>query len=154
MKRIVVVSDTHGNTVRLSGILTRERPFDILVHCGDGVGDLFHAGVPREVTIVRVSGNIDVARGGDWERTAFFEADGSRFMVAHGDQYGVHRDHTWIEREGRAMNADVVLFGHTHLRYHGQGRPILFNPGPASGGQYGIIMTGDQLLFEHRMLEK
>ncbi|MBN2080208.1 MAG: YfcE family phosphodiesterase [Spirochaetes bacterium] len=152
MKRIVVVSDSHGNTPRLSGILARESPFDVLVHCGDGTGDLFHVEIPSGVTVVAVSGNIDVARGSDRERMGFFEADDTRFLVVHGDQYRVHHDYSWIEREGRARNVDVVLFGHTHSKFHGPGRPILFNPGPASGGYYGYITTGKRLHFEHRRL--
>ncbi len=154
MKKIVVVSDSHGNTPRLSGIIAFEQPFDILIHCGDGISDLFHVEIPQGVVVVGVTGNIDVARGIDRERLATFEADDSLFMVVHGDQYRVHHDYSWIEREWRIRNADVVLFGHTHSRFHGQGNPILFNPGPASGGHYGCITTGERLLFEHRKLSE
>ncbi len=154
MNRILVVSDSHGNTPRLSGILAREEPFDILVHCGDGISDLFHVKIPAGTLVIGVNGNIDESRGIDRERIATFEADGMRFMVVHGDQYRVHHDYSLMEREGRVRNVDVVLFGHTHSRFHGNGRPVLFNPGPASGGHYGCITTGERLLFEHRMLSE
>ncbi len=153
MKKIVVVSDSHGTIVKLAKILDFERPFDCLVHCGDGVGDLFHVDLEDGTTVVRVSGNVDIARGSDCDRVTFFEVAGARVMVAHGDQFRVHHDYSWILREGREKNADVVLFGHTHIRYRGEGMPILFNPGPASGGHYGIITIGKGLLFEHRKLD-
>ncbi len=154
MIKILVVSDSHGNHGKLARIISRENPFDYLVHCGDGVNDLFHVGIPDGVAVVRVSGNIDAARCVDMERIALFEAGPARFMVAHGDQFGVHNDYGPIEREGRSRKADAVLFGHTHIKYLGDGNPVLFNPGPANSGMYGLVFIEGALRFAHGRLEE
>ena len=36
--KILVVSDSHGARRHLQEIIDRERPFDYLIHCGDGAG--------------------------------------------------------------------------------------------------------------------
>jgi uncharacterized protein len=153
MRKILVVSDSHGNYSKLARIIDLEYPFDCLVHCGDGVNDLFHVGIPDEVSVVRVCGNIDLARCVDFERIVLFEAGTTRLMVTHGDQFGVHIDYGPIEREGRKRKADAVLFGHTHVAYHRKGKPALFNPGPANSGMYGLVIIGDSLSFSHGRLE-
>ena len=153
MRKILVVSDSHGNHSKLARIIAREYPFDCLVHCGDGVNDLFHVEIPVNVSVVRVSGNIDMARCVDIERIAFFVAGTARLMVAHGDQFGVHNDYGPIEREGRTRNADVVLFGHTHVAYRREGKPALFNPGPANNGSYGLVIIDGSYRFSHCRLE-
>ncbi len=153
MHKLVVVSDSHGNHVKLSRIIDREYPFDCLVHCGDGVNDLFHVEIPEHVTVVRVCGNIDMARCLDVDRIAFFEAGTARMMVTHGDQFGVHNGFGPIEREGKSRKADAVIFGHTHAAYHRDGKPALFNPGPANNGMYGLVFIEGSLRFSHDRLE-
>ncbi len=154
MHKILIVSDSHGNRAKLVRIIAREYPFDCLVHCGDGVNDLFHVDIPDGVSVVRVCGNIDMARSFDMERIAFFEAGPARLMVAHGDQFGVHNDYGRIEREGMNRKVDAVLFGHTHVRYHRDGKPALFNPGPAVNGMYGLAFIEGSLSFSHGSLEE
>jgi uncharacterized protein len=153
MRKILVVSDSHGNHPKLRSIIAREYPFDCLVHCGDGVNDLFHVETPEGVTVVRVCGNMDMTRCFDIERIAFFGAGPVRFMVAHGDQFGVHNDYGPIEREGRIRKVDAVLFGHTHAAYLVNGKPALFNPGAANSGMYGLVFIEDSLRFIHERLE-
>ena len=42
--------------------------------------------------------------------------------------------------------ADIVLFGHTHVKYCRGEKPVLFNPGPANNGCYGVIPGVHQTL--------
>jgi uncharacterized protein len=153
MLKVLVVSDSHGNTVKLGHIIRLERPFDCLVHCGDGAGDLFHVDIPRGTTIVRVCGNIDLARNLDAERLVVRQVGPVTMMVAHGDEFRVNAGYSAIEREGRIRNADIVLFGHTHVPYHGEGKPILFNPGPANNGRYGLLHVDSAIRAELKSLE-
>ncbi len=153
MGTILVVSDSHGNHVKLKRIIARAYPFEYLVHCGDGVSDLFHVDIPEGVTVVRVSGNVDLGRCPDMERIAMIEAGPARLMVAHGDLFGVHTEYGRIEREGRNRRVDAVLFGHTHIAYHRDGKPVLFNPGPANTGMYGLVSFGNSLGFAHGRIE-
>ena len=36
--RILVVSDTHGQRAELKEVISKTRPFDYLIHCGDTEG--------------------------------------------------------------------------------------------------------------------
>jgi uncharacterized protein len=153
MLKVLVVSDTHGNTVKLARIIRREAPFDVLVHCGDGAGDLVNVDIPPGTAVVRVSGNIDLARNIDAERLVVQEIGPVTVMVAHGDEFRVNAGYGAIERTGRSHNADIVLFGHTHVAYHGEGKPALFNPGPATSGKYGLLHIGPALRAELKSLE-
>jgi uncharacterized protein len=153
MLKVLVVSDSHGNTAKLGGIIRKEKPFDYLIHCGDGAGDLFHIDVPTGAAVVRVCGNVDLARGVDAERLVVLPIGPLTVMVTHGDQFRVNAEYAAIEREGRTRSADIVLFGHTHSAYHGGKKPVLFNPGPAANGRYGLLFVDSSLRADLKILE-
>ncbi|OHD66707.1 MAG: hypothetical protein A2176_11220 [Spirochaetes bacterium RBG_13_51_14] len=152
MRKILVVSDSHGNSAKLGRIIAREKTFDYLIHCGDGVDDLFHVKIPEATTVVRVYGNMDHNRNNAL-RIVFLTIDPIRVMIAHGDQFRVHHDCDWIEREGKLKGVDIVLFGHSHVKYERGGRPILFNPGPAFNGSYGIMIVNHAIKLSHDNLD-
>jgi uncharacterized protein len=153
MPRVLVVADSHGNTVKLSLIIRRESPFDFIIHCGDGAADLVHVDMPRGAAVVSVSGNVDLARCPGMERLVVRQIGPVTVMVAHGDEFRVNAGYEAIEREGRGRGADIVLFGHTHVAYRGGGRPVLFNPGPATNGRYGLLHIDGSIRAEHKSLE-
>lgn len=153
MLKILVVSDSHGNTVRLGRIVGRESPFDYLFHCGDGAGDLAYVDVPAGTTVIRVCGNVDMARNLDAERLVVMQIGPMTVMAAHGDQFRVNYGYGEIEREGRRMNADIVLFGHTHAAYHGGTKPVLFNPGSANNGRYGLLYVESSISVALKKIE-
>jgi uncharacterized protein len=151
--KLVVVSDSHGNTAALANILEREKPFDFLVHCGDGARDLAHLALPGGAALVRVSGNVDRAYGIELPVREFLQVQGFHVMATHGDRQRAHTDLAGLYDEAKTYRADIVLFGHTHLRYLGGERPWLFNPGAAQQGLYGVIVITDRVEFFHKRWE-
>ncbi len=148
--KILVVSDSHGNTVMLQRIIDRESPFDHIVHCGDGASDLMSVRLPGDPGLTRVAGNVDRARGMDLPLLEALEVEGLRILVTHGDAFYVKSDYGPIAEAARTHGFDAVLFGHTHIKYLRLTRPILFNPGPALGGSYGVIEAfGGRMNFRH-----
>lgn len=152
MKKIVVVSDSHGDSKKIGRIIKAEAPFDILVHSGDGVTDLRKAQLPEGVAVFSVLGNVDVSNGIDGDRLAVEEIGNFTFMMAHGDQFDVKNGLEIIKEEAGRFSADVVIFGHIHQQILKESRPALFNPGNASNGFYGIIELSDRIYFTHRKL--
>lgn len=148
-RKLLVVSDSHGNLLRLEKIVRNESPFDFIIHCGDGIRDLLHLNIPMNSRIIRVAGNIDRAHGIDLNDVCFESIEGYKFMVTHGDMMRVHSNISNLYREARTSGVDVVLFGHTHRAYISNGNPFLFNPGSASNGQYGIIFVDSTVNFQH-----
>lgn len=110
--KILVVSDTHGRDENLETAVTREAPFDMLVHCGDVEGREFFIEALAEVPCSIVAGNNDFFS--DLPREEEIEIVGKRFLVTHGHYYGVSMDITGVVDEARSRNCDGVMFGHTH----------------------------------------
>ncbi len=150
-KRLLVVSDSHGNYIKLNNIIREAGFFDVMIHCGDGANDLVHASVPEGIVRYTVSGNIDLMRMTGLERNIEFTVEGLDFLVTHGDLYRVKYGFDEIIKEGISREADIVIFGHTHNQYIKESPPVLFNPGAANRGQYGIIEVNSksEVSFQH-----
>lgn len=152
--KLLVVSDSHGNSAALQRIVDGEKPFDLLVHCGDGITDLERVSLPGDAVIVLVQGNIDRARGVHAETERVLAPGGHRILVTHGDGQEAHRDYLGLIDAAKALRCEAVLFGHTHTAYLSRGNPALFNPGPAQRGQYGVVVAGDTLEFYRKRREE
>ncbi len=158
MKKILVVSDTHGADQCLRAILQKETDAAALIFLGDGEKDLHVAEeeFPR-LPVYAVHGNCDFGSLLPVEGLAAF--DGVLFYYTHGHIYNAKMTLDDLERAGRERGADVVLFGHTHQGIvKNCGDVTLFNPGSAgqsfSGHNgYGVVcIDGKNVEFEHRLV--
>ena len=150
MKKILVLSDTHGDSAALRRCLNQEQDADALIFLGDGVrevdGALAH--LRRRLPAYIVSGNCDYGSYYPAEGLAAFE--GVLVFYAHGHLYGVNASPLGLCRTAMARGADVALFGHTHrpLTMETPGFPSVYNPGSASrprgpeGPTYGVLLLG------------
>lgn len=114
--KILVVSDTHGRDSGLERAVELERPFDMLIHCGDVEGREDYIEVLAECPCCIVSGNNDFFS--DLPREEEITIAGARILVTHGHYYGVSMDLSGIVDEALSRNLQGVFFGHTH-------RPLL-----------------------------
>ena len=135
--KILVVSDSHGERKSLQRIIDREQPFKYLIHCGDGSNDLGHIRLPQDAAVLSVAGNMD--QSGTQERLIETTLSDVMFLICHGDQFGAHYDYERLLGEGLRRGVDIICCGHTHIPYQHNHPPLLFNPGPADRGLYGII---------------
>ncbi len=123
-------------------------PLDLIIHCGDGVGDLFQIDLPAGVKVVRVLGNVDLSRDLHFDRVEMGTVDSLIFLVLHGDQVGVKSGYSKIRSEAEKYSVNTVFFGHTHNQYFEEKNSlVLFNPGSVSQGFYGICEVGDKVDF-------
>jgi len=110
--KILVISDSHRDNLKMRKVMDRERPFDMVIHCGDieGGEDFLRrcAKCPVEV----VPGNNDFFSDLEIERE--FTLCGKKFWVTHGHYYYVSMGNERIISEAKARGVDVVLYGHTH----------------------------------------
>ncbi len=151
--KILVVADSHGNRVELKKIIENEIPFDILVHCGDGVGDLDGVSVPAGVPIFAVQGNIDSGIMPKIEEIAQGDAGGIRFIVTHGHRFNVKNRYDLLLDEAKVRDADIVFFGHTHMKELRNFPPVIFNPGPAHSGNYGLVIIDGGISCSHHRVD-
>jgi putative phosphoesterase len=103
---LIVVSDTHGDVQHLSAILARH-PHAAAFHCGDFC--YAREQVP-EFTYVR--GNCDIDRTVPEERVT--EIGSLRIFQTHGHVYDVKQNAMRLRYRAMELQANLVLFGHTH----------------------------------------
>lgn len=147
MKRIGIVSDSHGDRGHLQQALMKMEAggsIDCLIHCGDGGRDAIDlAGNILQTVIVR--GNCD-GWGCSYEEEMLLPIGKAMFFVAHGHRYGVKRELELLAEAAASKGAQVACFGHTHIPYcaYHQG-VLLVNPGAcAYTGRCAVITVDDR----------
>lgn len=132
MKKILVVSDTHGRLTGLEEAIEAEKPIDLLIHLGDVEGDEEEiqemAGCPAEI----VKGNNDFFSALPREKEIWLL--GHKALLTHGHDYGVSVGDEMLRDEARARGCDIVMYGHTHrpvLDVNDKGLTVI-NPGSLS----------------------
>lgn len=144
--KILVVSDSH-NMVLNSQIETIRTygTFDMLVHCGDKYKDAGKfASMLNIDKVYTVPGNCDIAPS-NMPLILTEIIDGKKIIITHGHLHGVKSSIAYIKDYAKEVNADIVLYGHTHCAQNEIIDNILFfNPGstiaPKCGDEsFGII---------------
>ncbi len=126
--KALIVSDTHGRDRGLDEAVMREKPFDMLIHCGDVEGREFYIEAMAECRCCIVSGNNDFFS--DLPREEEIMISGNRVLVTHGHYYGVSLSLKRLLDEAAVRNCRAVFFGHTHRPViEEKGGILLVNPG-------------------------
>lgn len=143
MKKLLVVSDVHGNKSVLKNILLNNKDADIKIFCGDLM--------MKDESLLKnfdykISGNSDYKQH---DKKIFFKVESVNIFLTHGDLYGtlIHKiSFDKLYQDAKKYNADLVLYGHDHIKSDKKINQIrFFNPGsttfPRDGevGSYGII---------------
>jgi putative phosphoesterase len=153
--KIAVVSDTHGERNSLFRVIEETGPFDIIIHCGDGLRDICAADIPGNTMVLMVKGNTDTSPHCDADDILFESILQQKIMITHGHLFNVKTGYTGMLSVAKAAQAGFIIFGHTHKQFFQDGEPGLFNPGNLSGGYYGIIYANnDRWIFEHRKIKQ
>lgn len=157
--KICVFSDSHGYAGNMIMAVRLENPA-LCFFLGDGETDLVTLrGSYPDLPIYTVRGNCDLRSTQPLILNAV--VSGFRFYAVHGHQHEVKYDDSVRELCYAALraDADVVLFGHTHLPYldHHLGMEIM-NPGSigkVKNPSYGLLTIEDgKLSAEIRYLKE
>ena len=141
--KIIVVSDTHGSYRNFKKVMQLNRNADIVVHCGDSRDEVDRIKTEYpDKTYYTVKGNCDFEMLPIVEE---FTVDGVRFMATHGHIYNVKYGLFDIDRAAREKQADIVLYGHTHIAEDTVRDGVRFcNPGSLGYGKsFGVIEIKD-----------
>ena len=119
--------------------IDRHRPQQV-IHLGDMVSDAEEVAqhYPR-LPFCTVPGNCD-----GWFTTEPLKKqitlDGKSILLSHGHRWGVKSGYDGAIADARAVGADILLFGHTHVPLCQQLEDGLWmmNPGPARSS-YGLV---------------
>nr|PZM89876.1 MAG: metallophosphoesterase [[Clostridium] cellulosi] len=142
--RIVVISDTHGNISNFERAIFQQPKADLFIHLGDHESDVDDIRLYlRGRNILSVSGNCDF--GSQLPDVGETVVSGKRIFYTHGHRYHVKFGIDGVINEARRREADIVLFGHTHIPVATYEKGLyIMNPGslghPRGGSPtYGII---------------
>lgn len=131
MKKIVIVSDSHGNRTafeKLAGVFEES---DYIFHLGDYCLD---GGWIKKLygnkTFV-INGNCDAFATGEDEIVT--EIEGVKILACHGHKYSVKSQLNSLIYRAEELDCKLALFGHTHdpLIFETQ-KVMLINPGTLS----------------------
>ncbi len=112
MKKILVVSDTHGSSERLRNAIEIEQP-DLIYHLGDGQGVESEIWMMTTAPVECICGNCDW--GVNLPNEVVLEEGKHVILLTHGHYYSVSSGYETIAQAARSKGCDVVLYGHTHV---------------------------------------
>lgn len=141
--KVIVFSDSHGCAGNMLAALELEKP-DCCIFLGDGELDLqaLRRRAP-ELPIHALRGNCDRYSSLPTKRKLLLE--GVRIYAVHGHEHGVKLDSRLdaLRYEAMAEDADVLLFGHTHVPYEDYSLCMhILNPGmigDVPAPSYGLL---------------
>ena len=158
--KALIFSDSHGDSSGMKEAFLKHRDAEVCFFLGDGLGDIegLISALPQ-VMLLSVAGNCDWFSG-DAPKEGLFTMAGKRIFYAHGHTLGVKAGLGHGIAEAKKQQADIFLFGHTHMpleRCDTDGeRPLwIFNPGSIGRGyegvrHYGILEIRENgVLFSH-----
>lgn len=128
MKKILIISDTHGQNGLITQIIKKEKPFDMLIHCGDLEVPPSMLDCLVDCPIHAVRGNCDYS--GDLPGMKVFRIGKLKVVAVHGHRYQLHDGLLSLTYLAKENEADIVMFGHTHVPLVTTENGIVFvNPG-------------------------
>ena len=108
--RILVMSDTHGETTSIDRVRKHVGVVDAVFHCGDSELENQHESL-RDVFVV--GGNCD------WDSSfpneVITEVYGVKIFMTHGHLLQVKSTLMQLSYRSQEIAADIVLFGHSHV---------------------------------------
>ncbi|MFO7818928.1 MAG: metallophosphoesterase [Halanaerobacter sp.] len=153
--RLAVFSDAHRNLVRMESTLAELEDIDYLVYAGDGLNMVLESGIASDFELLAVQGNCDHLP--QYPRERVIDLGEQRILLTHGKRYRIKLGLDNLYYKAQEIEADIVIFGHTHCRYAREEEGVLFfNPGSISqpkdskGPSYGLLeIDGPRVDYEH-----
>ena len=171
---LLILSDSHGRPDRVTEAIRRVRP-DGILFAGDGLRDLTYCDLPvpsGSCPLWAVKGNCDwmtapLIIGGatmEFDDEELITVAGIRILLMHGHRHGVKGGLGTAIAHAVGRDADVLIFGHTHipLELHlspdrtceiSVKKPLtVFNPGSLGDrhASFGTLtVRNGQMLFGH-----
>ena len=149
MKKLVIMSDNHGDDQILTKLKKIEPDADYYIHCGDS--ETFDFQLLNDFYCVK--GNNDWHLNLPTQLTLFIE--GYKVLVTHGQYFGYFNREYAMNDLLTQNNAQILICGHTHMpMYVKDGDFYYINPGSTSfprGGSdkgYGVLyIDKDEIKF-------
>ncbi len=119
--KIVVMSDSHGVHQTFEMVMNKQPDADLYIHLGDGEREVhtFLLSHPEyKERFCYLCGNCDYGFLVDptLDKLVMTLPHGHKLFAAHGHAYQVKYGTNRMRFDAREVHADIVLYGHTHIR--------------------------------------
>lgn len=131
MKKIVVLSDTHGNRRDIETLFPVMEESDMIIHLGDTSqdGNFVRSRFPRKTFIL--NGNCDLIKLGEDELT--LQIEDIKVFACHGHRYSVKQTALKLAERAKELGCALALYGHSHTPAEQEIDGVLtVNPGTLS----------------------
>ena len=145
MKKILVVSDSHGNIKGIEALRSLVAENDFIVHLGDGAGDMRELMREYPEKVYLCGGNCDFFSS--YPDEGILDVEGVRIFYCHGHKYRVKSTLSQLAVAAKRQGCDVALYGHTHMPLITEMEGVtLINPGSlrhnvGAGGSYAYLVV-------------
>ncbi|HAJ16097.1 MAG TPA: YfcE family phosphodiesterase [Erysipelotrichaceae bacterium] len=154
MKKLVIMSDNHGDMNIMSDIRVLEPDADLYIHCGDS--EATHK--------MQLEGFVCVAGNNDWgldlPRFAKLKVEGVSILITHGQFYGYFDREKHMIKDLKKHGCTLMFSGHTHMpSIKSEGKYTFINPGSTSwprGGSkrsYAVVTLDDGQITSAKIKE-
>ena len=131
MKKVVVLSDTHGNAVAIEKLDDIFSECDYIIHLGDTSGDGAKIARKYPEKTYLVNGNCDAMRCG--ENELVIDIEDVKIFATHGHLYSAKSTLLKLAKRAKELKCGLVLYGHTHKAREDELDGVtLINPGTMS----------------------
>ena len=145
MKKILIISDTHGSGKGIEKLRPLIEENDYLVHLGDGVTEARRLFGEYPEKVYACAGNCDIFS--PFSDEGELQVEGVKIFYCHGHKYGVKITLDRLVQEAKRRDCDIVLYGHTHVAKIKEAEGVLLiNPGSfrypvGEGGSYAYLVV-------------
>ena len=144
--KAIVFSDSHKDFSAIFRAMEKEKDIDYIIHAGDVHRDVEDIeAMWRAIPCISVLGNNDF---GVWDvpTRREFVLENKKFFLTHGHLYGIKGSLSRLWQEAAKANADICIFGHTHVAHLDEKNGIrMLNPGAAHRSYAIIEIAGDAI---------
>lgn len=148
MKKIVIMSDNHGDQSMLSYVKEQEPQADYYIHCGDS-----------EAYDVRLlAGYICVKGNNDWALDLPSEVkmtvEGMPILITHGQHFGYFQRELAMNDLLTRQHCRILISGHTHMpMFVKDGDFYYVNPGSTTLPRGGSARSYAVLTIDHDQVD-
>lgn len=142
--KFLVASDSHGALARIIEMIMTHPEIDNIIFLGDGERDIEDLmSVYEDHKYYVVSGNCDhFSNRPDFD---VIDTSKGRILYTHGHRFFVKNGLTTLKSAAKQLNAQIVLYGHTHIPKTDESEGVLyFNPGSIKNDEYGILELNEK----------
>ncbi len=140
--KILIISDSHNNSLDNINF----KSYDYIIHCGD-YGKSLNTIIKNNIIFVK--GNCD--NFGNNESIIYI--NDKKIYINHGNDYNVKYSYERLIYRALELNANIVLFGHTHKQIVFYEENILFiNPG--NYPSYYVELNDNDIILYNNNIEK